>query len=169
MIHKKAHVEGAKVGEGTKVWQFASVVRGAVIGQNCTIAANAIVDGSSLGDRCLVGHGAGIHPGAQIGNDVFIGPGAVICNDAWPRAHKRGFDAQALSVVIEDGASIGAQAVILPGVAIRAGAMVAAGAVASRDVPARHLLLANGQMSLIVDEEERVAKRSRRGKVRIAA
>ena len=171
MISKKAHVTAdTQIGANVNVWQFASVIRGAVIGADCTIAANAIVDGAKIGARCIVGHGAGIHPGAFLGDDVFVGPGAVLCNDAWPRTHKRGFDPSAQSVTVEDGASIGAGAVVLPGVRIGSGAMVAAGAVVTRDVPAKVLYTASGVVAAIVDEEERTATRSRRrSKVRAAA
>jgi UDP-2-acetamido-3-amino-2,3-dideoxy-glucuronate N-acetyltransferase len=160
MIHKKAHaLADCDVPASCKVWQFASVVRGAKLGEDCTVASCAIVDGATLGDRCLIGHGASVHPGARVGNDVFIGPGAVICNDAWPRAHKRGFDASVTSVIIEDGASIGANAVVIAGVRIGAGAMVAAGFVAARDVPARFLLGPNG-LHPITDEEARCEARN---------
>jgi UDP-2-acetamido-3-amino-2,3-dideoxy-glucuronate N-acetyltransferase len=74
-IHEKAHVDkDCSFGDGTWVWQFASVIRGAVIGQRCSIGAQAIVDKAKLGDCVLVGHGASIHPGTVIENDVFIGP-----------------------------------------------------------------------------------------------
>jgi UDP-2-acetamido-3-amino-2,3-dideoxy-glucuronate N-acetyltransferase len=171
MIHKRASVsEDAKLGKGCKVWQYASVIRHAELGENCTVAANAIVDGATLGSRCIVGHGAGIHPGAHLGDDVFVGPGAVLCNDAWPRTHKRGFDAFARSVTVENGASIGANAVILPGVRIGVGAMIAAGSIVSKDVPHRMLHYPNGAMQPITDEEDRVSKRStRRGPARAAA
>lgn len=129
-----------QIGPGTVVWQFASVIRGAVIGSDCSIGAGAIVDGATLGDRCRVGHAASIHPGARIGNDVMIGPGAIICNDRWPSTEKDGFDEGALSqfasVIIEDGATVGAGAIILPGVRIGAGALIAAGAVVRGIVPA---------------------------------
>lgn len=170
MISKKAHVApDAKIGADTSVWQFASVIRGAVIGEGCVIASNAIVDGAEIGDRCLIGHGAGVHPGALIGDEVFIGPGAVLCNDAWPRAHKRGFDAAQRSVTVENGASIGACAVVLPGVRIGARAMVAAGVTVTRDVPPNHLCGPNGAVSPITDEEARCEKRSRRALKRMAA
>lgn len=168
MISKKAHVADSKVGQGTSVWQFASVIRGAEVGEDCTIAANATVDGAHVGDRCLIGHGAGIHPGAWLGDEVFVGPGAVLCNDAWPRAHKRGFDAAQRSVTVENGASIGACAVVLPGVRIGARAMVAAGVTVTRDVPPGYLCGPNG-LTQITDEEERCDKRSRRALKRIAA
>lgn len=153
MIHRAAQVDAAaKVGHGTKVWQFASIVREAMIGTDCTVASCAIVDGAMVGNRCSIGHGASVHPGTWIGDDVFIGPAAVVCNDRWPRVGKDGFDVRPLiqgefvTVEIEDGASIGAGAIILPGVVIGAGAMVAAGAVVSRNVPECHLFKRDGSM-----------------------
>jgi UDP-2-acetamido-3-amino-2,3-dideoxy-glucuronate N-acetyltransferase len=136
VIHPLSVVDGG-LGQGVSVWQFASVIRGAQIGDGSSIASCAIVDGARLGDRVRVGHGASIPPGVWIGDDVFVGPGVVICNDKHPgRGH---FDMQALLkgavvVRIENGASIGAGSVILPGVTIGEGAMVAAGSVVTKDV-----------------------------------
>lgn len=166
-IHPKAHVDGASLGACTHVWQFASVIRGATLGAGCTVAANAIVDAARLGDDCSVGHAASVHPGARIGNGVFIGPGAIIANDAWPRTRKEGFDFAALqrgdtiSVEIGDGASIGAGAIVLPGVRIGAGAMVAAGVTVERDVPPWHVFHRGGGIEPITPEIE-AAKLERR-------
>lgn len=145
MIHKKAHVQGSTVPDTCKVWQFSSVIRGAVLGENVTVASGAIVDGVKVGDGSLICHGASIHPGAEIGSAVFIGPGAVICNDSWPRTHKRGWQLPDKPVVVvEDGASIGANCVVLPGVRIGKGAMIAAGVTVARNVPANYLLSPKG-------------------------
>jgi UDP-2-acetamido-3-amino-2,3-dideoxy-glucuronate N-acetyltransferase len=97
-IHPKAHVEGSRIGPRTKVWQFASVIRGSVIGADCKIASTSIVDG------CL-----------WFSAEELMSGGLVITN-------------------IEDGASIGASAVILPGLRIGKGSMIAAGAVVTRSV-----------------------------------
>lgn len=143
-IHPMAHVEGVTIGPRTKVWQFASVIRGARLGADCTVACGATLDGCAFGDRVIVSHNVAAGPGFLIGDDVFIGPNVTICNDAWPRVEKDGFDASALRaglvvIRIGDGASIGANAVILPGVKIGAGAVVAAGAVVNKDVPPNYL------------------------------
>lgn len=150
-IHPKAHVDGSvRLGARTKVWQFASVIRGAVLGADCSVGAGACLDGPILGDRCIVSPGVDIGPGFRIGNGVFLGPHVVLCNDAWPRADKDGFDMEALqsgrfvSVIVEDGASLGAHAVVMPGVRIGAGAMVAANATVTKDVPAGHLWTRDG-------------------------
>jgi UDP-2-acetamido-3-amino-2,3-dideoxy-glucuronate N-acetyltransferase len=152
-IHPLAHVsDGVELGHGVKVWQFASVIRGARIGAGSSIASCAVVDAARLGEGCIVGHGASVHPGTEIGAGVFIGPGAVVCNDAWPRSDKSGFEADRLisgalvTVRIEDGAGVGANAVILPGVTIGKGSFVAAGAVCDQSVPAGHLFKKSGQI-----------------------
>lgn len=154
-IHPMAQVDGsAKIGEGTKVWQFASVIRGAKIGDGCIIASCSIVDGAQLGNGCKIGHGASINPGVKAGNRVFIGPNATICNDMWPSVDTDGFDLARLlsgewTVVIGDEATIGAGAVILPGVSIGHGAFVSAGAVVDRDLPDGFLRRRSGYTVLL--------------------
>lgn len=152
-IHRLALVdESSSVGRGTKVWQFASVIRNSVIGSNCNIATCSIVDGSELGDNVIVSHGAFIDPGMVIRDSVFIGPGVKLCNDAWPRVDKAGFDMGPLikrDVVItyvDVGASLGAAVVVLPGLTIGADALIAAGAVVTKNVPPAHLYKRDGSM-----------------------
>lgn len=163
-IHPAAEVdrETCVIGARTRVWQFASVIRQAAIGDDCSIASCAIVDGAELGDRVIVSHGAFIDPGMQIGNDVFIGPHVALCNDYWPRVSKaEWFNVDELVkrdivvTLIKDGCSIGANAVLMPGVVIGEGAMIAAGAVVTGDVPAGHLYRRNGVYEPIRSEPER--------------
>lgn len=140
MIRTPSQIDNVRaLGEGVTIWPFASVIRGAVLGARCQVASCAIVDGARLGADCRIGHGAQVHPGAWIGERVFIGPGAVLANDAWPSVDKAGwsltdFSEAFATIVIEDDAAIGANAVVLPGVRIGAGAMVAAGAVVTDHV-----------------------------------
>lgn len=152
-IHEKAHVDDTvKIGAGSRVWQFASVIRGTRLGIDCTVASNVTLDGPWFGDRCIISPGVDIASGFEIGDDVFIGPNVVLCNDAWPLTSKEGWtDAPfrndgALTVRIFDGASIGANAVILPGVQIGSGAMIAAGAVVDRDVHDGTLFKRSGEI-----------------------
>lgn len=153
-VHPLALVEGAGVGARTRVWQFASVIRGAVIGEDCNIASGACIDGSQIGDRCVIAHNLAMGPGFLVGNDVFIAPNVTFCNDAWPRAHKDGFDVSEYgegrwAVIVEAGASIGAGAVILPGVRIGRRAMVGANSTVTRDVPPDTMWIGAGEVTPI--------------------
>jgi UDP-2-acetamido-3-amino-2,3-dideoxy-glucuronate N-acetyltransferase len=166
-IHGKASVdETVTVGARSRVWQFASIVREAAVGEDCSIASCAIVDGATIGDRSIISHSAFIDPGISIGEDVFIGPNVSLCNDAWPRADKTGFDmalflsGEFITTKIEDGASLGANVVVLPGVTVGKGAMVAAGAVVTQSVPACHLFKRSGEMVPI--DPAKPVKRMRR-------
>lgn len=131
----------ASIGARSIVWEFAKVIRGARVGDDCSIGGCAIVDAARLGHRCSVGHGAQIHPGVRIRDDVFVGPGAIVCNDSWPRVGKDGFNSAALlsgdfvTVEIHDGVNIGAGAIILPGIIIGAGSTIAAGSVVTHSMP----------------------------------
>lgn len=161
-----AVVDGNVVlGDDVRIWQFASIIRGANIGPGCNIGSCAMVDGARLGARVSVGHGAFIGPGTLIGDDVFIGPGAIICNDAWPSRDKTGFDLEALidhriiTVWIDEQASIGAGAIILPGVMIGSAAMVAAGAVVDKPVASGHLFKRDG--TIVAIDPGRPIKRMR--------
>lgn len=152
-VHAMAQVDcNVTLGVGCKVWQFASVIRSAVLGEDCNIASCAIVDGARLGNGCLVGHGASVHPGANVGADVFIGPGAVLANDRWPSVYKTGFDAEAIragdrfTVIVEPGATIGCNAVVLPGVWIGADAFIAAHATVTENVPPGMVWMRDGAL-----------------------
>lgn len=151
-IHPLAHVADSLVGARTKIWQFASVTGGTVLGEDCSVSPSAMLHGPRFGDRCVISGGVMMGPGFVLGDDVFVGPNVTLCNDVWPRADKTGWDAEMLrdgrcvAVRVGDGASIGAGAVILPGVSIGEGAMVAALAACDRDVPAGHLFRRDGSI-----------------------
>lgn len=143
IIHHKAHVDiDCHVGAGTRICQFASVTRGTVLGEDCTVWPFAMLDGSTFGDRCKIASGVAMGAGFLVGNDVFIGPNVTICNDMWPEVSKEGYDDKRLrlgidfAVIIGDRASIGAGVIILPGVRIGSDSMIAAGTVVHQDVPA---------------------------------
>jgi len=126
-IHPLAHVDGATIGARTKVWQFASITRGTVLGEDCSVSPFAMLDGSVYGDRVIISGGVMAGAGFKVGSDVFLGPNVVLANDCWPFASKDGYRDDLLrngehwAVIIEDGAAIGAGAVILPGITIGKG------------------------------------------------
>ena len=142
-IHPKAHVEADKVsiGAGSKVFQFGSVTRGSKLGEDCVVWPFAMIDGAQIGDRCKIASGVVMGAGFKLGDDVFVGPNVTFANDMWPEANPEGFDDAALReggkfvIVVENGVSIGAGAVILPGTYLRTGCLIAAGAVVQGVVP----------------------------------
>lgn len=155
-IHERAYVEmGCCIGARTQVWQFASLSRGAILGDDCVVAPGAMVDGSRFGDRCKVGPGVKMGPGFYIHDDVFLGPNVVLCNDAWPSTSTKGFDieklltGQIVAIEIHDKASVGANATILPGVTLGIGSFVAAGAVCGVSVPPYSVFKRSGEIAPI--------------------
>jgi UDP-2-acetamido-3-amino-2,3-dideoxy-glucuronate N-acetyltransferase len=132
----------ASIGDGCRIWDGAQVREDASIGEDCIVGRGAYIDGAvRIGARCKIQNDALIYAPAEIGNGVFIGPRATLTNDLHPRAvnpngtPKGRDDWEPVGVAVEDGASIGAAAVVLGGVTVGAWAMVAAGAVVTRAVP----------------------------------
>ena len=141
-IHPLADVAESQIGQGTRVWQFVVVLKGAKIGADCNICAQTLIEGDVvIGDRVTVKSGVQIWDGSVIGDDVFIGPNTTFSNDLYPRSKQ--FPEQYNGVTIHNGASIGANATLLPGVTIGEKAMVGAGAVVTKDVPARAVVVGN--------------------------
>ncbi|MGW4647734.1 acyltransferase [Kitasatospora sp. NPDC004289] len=134
--------ERARIGEGSTVWHLAQVREDAVIGSECIIGRGAYVGpGVVIGDRVKLQNHALVYEPAVLEDGVFVGPAAVLTNDVYPRSVdpdgklKRGDDWHAQGVTLRQGSSIGARAVITPGVTVGRWALVAAGAVVHRDVP----------------------------------
>ena len=132
-VHALADVQTDEIGSGTRVWQFAVVLPGASIGRDCNICAHTLVEGgATIGDRVTLKSGVYLWDGISVQDDVFIGPTATFTNDRRPRSRVRvPFE----PTILEAGCSIGAGAVILPGVTIGRGAMIGAGAVVTKSVP----------------------------------
>lgn len=133
-VHELAICESMTVGSGTKVAEFSRVFPWAKIGRDCNLFSGVVIgNGVEVGDRVIVSSGAQLWDGVRILDDVFIGPNATLSND-----HSLGIKENPAScpqIVVEEGASIGANATILPGVRIGRGAIVGAGSVVNRDVP----------------------------------
>ena len=141
-IHPSADVQSQSIGEGTSVWQYVVILQRARIGRDCNINAHCFIENDVvLGDRVTVKCGVYLWDGLRVADDVFIGPNATFTNDRLPRS--KHYPDSFAETVIEQGASIGAAAVILPGLTIGRGAMVGAGAVVTRDVPPRALVVGN--------------------------
>jgi len=140
--HPQGICETSNVGDGTRVWAFAHVLPGAQIGQECNICDHVFIENDVIiGDRVTVKCGVQLWDGLRVGNDVFIGPNATFANDKFPRS--KHYPTRFATTTIDDGASIGAGAVILPGIHIGRNAMIGAGAVVTKDVPANAIAIGN--------------------------
>jgi acetyltransferase-like isoleucine patch superfamily enzyme len=133
--------ERAEIGDGSAVWHLAQVREGARLGANCIVGRGAYIGtGVVMGDNCKVQNYALVYEPARLEDGVFVGPAAVFTNDHFPRSVapdgtlKRGDDWEAVGVTVREGASIGARAVCVAPVTIGRWAMVAAGAVVTKDV-----------------------------------
>lgn len=150
-VHATADLEDdVTVGAGTSIWHRAQVRTGARIGRDCVIGRDAFIDeGVSLGDRVKIQNGALVYHGVTVGDGVFIGPGAILTNDRHPRAITstgdlaRAADWTVSPIHLAEGSSIGAGAVVVAGCDVGLFAMVGAGAIVTRDVPAHALVAGN--------------------------
>lgn len=141
-IHEKADVRSVLIGKGSRVWQYSVIFERAVIGEDCNICAHTLIENDViLGDRVTVKSGVYIWDGTRIGNDVFIGPNATFTNDLIPRSKK--YPDFFESTVLLDGASIGANATLLPGLIIGRNSIVGAGAVVTENVPDNAVVVGN--------------------------
>ena len=143
-VHPQALAETDNIGEGTRVWAFAHVMKGAVVGRNCNICDHAFVESNVvIGDGVTIKNGVAIWDGVSLGDHVFVGPNAVFTNDLNPRAEVKKTREQFIETKVQQGASIGANATIVCGVTIGRYAFIGAGAVVIRDVPAYALVVGN--------------------------
>ncbi|WGD38062.1 WxcM-like domain-containing protein [Lysinibacter sp. HNR] len=141
-FHPQALVESSAIGSGTRVWAFAHILPGAQIGKDCNICDGVFVENDvRVGDRVTVKVGVQLWDGLTLEDDVFIGPNATFTNDKHPRSKQ--YPDSFLTTIVRKGASIGANATILPGITIGAGAMVGAGSVVTRDVPPGAIVVGN--------------------------
>lgn len=123
----------AIIGEGTKVWHYAIVLENVVIGDDCNIGSHCEIGrGSKIGNGTRISNGVFLPPNSIVGDAVFIGPGAIFCDDWRPMAGNKDYNAE--PPIIGEDASIGAGAIILPGVTIGIGSMIGAGAIVTDDV-----------------------------------
>jgi UDP-2-acetamido-3-amino-2,3-dideoxy-glucuronate N-acetyltransferase len=134
--------ERAELGHGTVVWHLAQIRENARVGRGCIVGRGAYIGpGVVVGDNVKLQNYALVYEPARLEDSVFIGPAAVLTNDLYPRATdvtgrlKRHDDWEARGVVVREGASLGARAVVVAGVTIGRWAMVAAGAVVTKNVP----------------------------------
>lgn len=144
VIHHTAVVdEGALIGDRTRIWHFCHVMPSAVIGSNCNIGQNVFVDNNvKIGNGVKIQNNVSVYNGVVLEDDVFVGPSVVFTNVINPRSFIERKD-EFKPTLVETGASIGANATILCGITIGEYAMIGAGAVVTKDVPAYALMTGN--------------------------
>jgi acetyltransferase-like isoleucine patch superfamily enzyme/dTDP-4-dehydrorhamnose 3,5-epimerase-like enzyme len=141
-LHTLADVQTKTIGYDTQVWQFCVVLAGAKIGSNCNICAHVLIENDVvIGDNVTIKSGVQLWDGVRIEDNVFIGPNVTFTNDLMPRSKM--YPKAFLQTIIKAGASIGANATILPGLIVAEGAMVGAGAVVTRSVPPHAIVAGN--------------------------
>jgi acetyltransferase-like isoleucine patch superfamily enzyme len=140
--HETAIVESGSVGEGTRVWAYAHILPGAAIGAACNICDQTFIENDvRIGDRVTIKCGVQVWDGITLEDDVFVGPNATFSNDTFPRSGQH--PEHYARTLVKRGASIGANATVLPGITIGERAMVGAGAVVTRDVPPMAIVTGN--------------------------
>lgn len=141
-VHPQGLCESSSIGQGTRVWAFAHVLPGAVIGADCNVCDHVFIENDvRVGDRVTIKCGVQLWDGVELGNDVFVGPNVTFTNDLFPRSRQR--PPEFARTVVMDGASIGANATILAGTTIGVNAMVGAGSVVTRSVPPNAIVRGN--------------------------
>lgn len=159
--HESSYVdEGAEIGEGTKIWHFCHVMSGAKIGKNCSLGQNVNVGGKAIiGDGVKIQNNVSVYDNVVIEDDVFCGPSCVFTNVINPRAFvERKHEYK--QTVIKKGASIGANATIVCGVTVGEYALIGAGSVVTKDVPAYALVYGSpARVRGKVDREGNIVER----------
>lgn len=142
-IHPSAEVSpAAKIGDGTRIWHYAHIREGAEIGRNCIIGKGVYIDHHvKIGDNVKIQNGVSVYYGVTVQDDVILAPNATFTNDLYPRAFSE--DWEIVPTLIRKGASVGANATVICGVTLGEYCMLAAGAVATKSVPAYGLIMGN--------------------------
>jgi UDP-2-acetamido-3-amino-2,3-dideoxy-glucuronate N-acetyltransferase len=141
-VHGNGICESPNIGQGTRIWAFAHVLPGAAIGSNCNICDHVFIENDvEVGDDVTIKSGVQLWDGIRLGNRVFVGPNATFTNDRFPRS--RDYPEAFARTTVEDGASIGANATILPGIVIGRHAMIGAGSVVTKNVPPNAVVVGN--------------------------
>nr|WP_285824144.1 acyltransferase [Schaedlerella arabinosiphila] len=155
-LHESSYIdEDVKIGKGTKIWHFCHIQSGAKIGDNCSLGQNVNISNNvNIGNECKIQNNVSIYEGVKLEDGVFCGPSCVFTNDLTPRARYPKGNVYYKKTLVKEGASIGANATIICGHTIGKFAMVAAGALVTKDVP-DYALVAGipAKVIGIVDEE----------------
>lgn len=136
-VHESSYIdEDVKIGKGTKIWHFCHIQKGVQIGENCTLGQNVNISNNvKIGNGVKIQNNVSVYEGVELEDYVFCGPSMVFTNDLTPRSKYPKSNEQYVKTLVKYGATIGANATIICGNTIGKWAMVAAGAVVTKDVP----------------------------------
>lgn len=152
-VHPQALVETTKIGQNTRVWAHAHILPQAQIGAECNICDLTFIENDVIiGDRVTIKCGVYLWDGLRVEDDVFIGPSVTLTNDLYPRSKQ--YPEKFKETRIKKGASIGANATLLPGITIGEGAMIGAGAVVTQDIPAYAVVVGNPAKIIRIEKGE---------------
>lgn len=141
-IHNLADVKSKNIGQNTRVWQYSVILQGAKIGDDCNICAHTLIENDVvIGNNVTIKSGVYVWDGVRLEDDVFIGPCVVFTNDKKPRSKQ--YPDEFPKTIVEKGASIGANATILPGITIGKNSLIGAGAVVTKNVPENAIVVGN--------------------------
>jgi len=141
-IHALSDVQSKNIGEGTRIWQYSVVLDGAVIGRNCNVCAHTFIESEVvIGNDVTIKCGVFIWDGITIENNVFIGPNVTFTNDKVPRS--KAYPESFAQTLVKSGASIGANATILPGLVLGENCMIGAGSVVTKNIPKNAVVVGN--------------------------
>jgi acetyltransferase-like isoleucine patch superfamily enzyme len=133
-IHPLSDCKATNIGDNTRIWQFCVIFPKAVIGRNCNICANVLIENEvRIGDNCTIKSGVQLWDGVTLENNVFIGPNVTFTNDLVPRSKNHRYDMK--TTIVENGASIGANSTIIAGHTIGSYSMIGAGSVITKEIP----------------------------------
>jgi UDP-2-acetamido-3-amino-2,3-dideoxy-glucuronate N-acetyltransferase len=142
MIHKSADVAAVKIGQNTNIWQYCVVLPNATIGENCNICSHVFIENDvNIGNNVTIKNGVQIWDGIAIEDNVFIGPNVTFTNDKYPRS--KIYPTNFCKTVVKTGASIGANATVIPGITIGTNALIGAGSVVTKNVPPNAIVAGN--------------------------
>lgn len=141
-VHESSYVdEGVEIGNGTKIWHFSHVLKGAKIGENCSLGQNVNVGNNvTIGNGCKLQNNVSVYEGVEMEDYVFCGPSMVFTNDLTPRAKYPKGSAGYKKTLLKKGSTVGANATIVCGNTLGEWAMIASGAVVTKDVKAHALM-----------------------------
>ena len=152
MIHKNSDIQSKKIGNDTKIWQYCIILPDAIIGNNCQICSHCFIENNVIiGNNVTIKNGVQIWDGIRIMDNVFVGPNVTFTNDKYPKSRRHENKViKYPETIIGANTSIGAGAVILPGIKIGEHVTIAAGAIVTKDVPSNSLVI--GRKSKIIDK-----------------